>query len=784
MDNIEKILSSMSLEDKVALCEGANFWQTRAMAKYGIPAIFMCDGPHGLRKQELSGGTDMLGVNQSVPATCFPAAVTLAGSWDTELVSEVGAAIGEEAEAMGVALVLGPGANIKRDPLCGRSFEYFSEDPQLAGKLAAAHIRGLQSNGTCASLKHFAANNRETSRFNSDSVMDERTLREIYLAAFETAVKEGRPATVMCAYNKLNGVHCSDSRELLTGILRDEWGFDGLVVTDWGAMNDRVEGFRAGCDLNMPGGSNYMFKEVLDAVKTGKLPETAVDESARRVLRLIGRARKAASGEPGFEAHDALARRAAAEGAVLLQNNGALPIKPGRKIALIGEMARTPRYQGSGSSHINPTRVTSALDAMPGAIFAQGCTGNGDTSPALIDEAIKAARASDVAVVFAGLPGRYESEGFDRENMEMPEGQIQLIEAVAAANPNTVVVLSCGGAVECPWADHVNAVLYMGLPGQAGGAAVSDLLYGRANPSGKLAETWPVKYSDCPASACFASGRDAEYREGIYVGYRYYDKAGVKPRWAFGHGLSYTGFAYSGLKVEGTGVTCTLTNTGSVAGAEVAQLYIAAPRDSIHRPVKELRSFRKVFLQPGESVELSFELTERDFSIWQEGWRVPTGEYSVLVGGGSDSLPLCTKLRVVGDAFQIPAWQPGSWYESPHGAPGKSGWETMLGHVHTETEPQKGKYTMDDTLLDMKEHSFVMRCVYKGVESTVAKGAGGKCNPSDPEFRMLMASSAGAPIRVMQINGAVKGGLFAGLVEIANGHFLRGLVRMIRGRAV
>lgn len=781
MDNVEKILSAMALEDKIALCEGANFWQTRAMDRYGIPAVFMCDGPHGLRKQESLGGTDMLGVNESIPATCFPTAVTLADSWDTQLIEEVGTAIGEEAEAMGVALVLGPGANIKRNPLCGRNFEYFSEDPLLAGKLAAAHIKGLQSNGTCASLKHFAANNCETSRFNSDSVMDERTLHEIYLAAFETAIKEARPATVMCAYNKLNGIHCSDNKKLLTDILRSEWGFDGLVITDWGAMNDRVEGFLAGCDLNMPGGSNYMFKNVLAAVKSRRLSEASINNSARRMLRFIERSRKSASGSPSFEAHNTLARRAAAEGAVLLQNEGALPIKHGQKTVLIGEMARTPRYQGSGSSHINPTHVTSAIEAMPDAEFAPGCTESGETTPELIAEAVMAARTADVAVIFAGLPDRYESEGFDREDMAMPEGHIELIQAVAAANPNTIVVLSCGGAVECPWAERVNAVLYAGLPGQAGGAAIADLLYGRVNPSGKLAETWPVSYTDCAVHPYFTSGRDAEYREGVYVGYRYYDKAGVKPRWSFGHGLSYTTFAYSDLRVEGMSVTCTVTNTGLVPGAEVAQLYIAAPQNGVHRPVKELRGFKKVFLQPGESAKLHFELTERCFAIWQDGWKVPVGEYTVLVGGGLDDLQLCTKLHVDGVTLPIPAWQPGSWYESPLGTPSKSGWETVLGRAHKEASPQKGAYTMDDTLLDMKARSFVMRCVYKGVEATVANGTGGKRDPSDPEFRMMMASSAGAPIRVMQINGAIRGGLFAGLVDMANGHYLRGLWRMIRG---
>lgn len=780
MDNIEKILSAMTLEDKVALCEGADFWQTRAMEKYGIPAVCMCDGPHGLRKQDTEN-TDMLGVNKSAPATCFPTAVTLAGSWDAELVEAVGETIGEEAEAMGVALVLGPGANIKRDPLCGRNFEYFSEDPHLAGKLAAAHIRGLQKNGTGASLKHFAANNRETSRFNSDSVMDERTLREVYLPAFETAVKEGGPAAVMCAYNKINGVHCSDSKALLTDILRGEWGFEGLVVTDWGAMNDRIEGFRAGCDLNMPGGSDYMFRDVLAAVRAGKLPESAVDNCARRVLKFIDRARKGASGDANFKAHDALARRAAAEGAVLLQNAGVLPIGPGRKIALIGEMARTPRYQGAGSSHINPTKITSALEAMPDAVFAPGCTGNGETTPELLAEAVKAARDADVAVVFAGLPGSYESEGFDREDMAMPEGHLRLIEAVAEANPNTVVVLSCGCAVDCPWAERVNAVLYMGLPGQAGGAAIAELLYGRVNPSGKLAETWPLQYSDCPTSESFASGRDCEYREGIYVGYRYYDKAGAAPRWAFGHGLSYTSFAYSGLRVEGRRVSCTVTNSGTVPGAEVAQLYVAAPQDGLHRPLKELRGFRKVFLRPGESAELRFELTERDFALWQDGWRVPAGEYEVLVGGGSDDLPLRAKLHVEGEILDIPNWQPGSWYEHPHGAPSKAGWEAMLGREHVEARPKKGEYTMDNTVMEMKESSFVMKCMFKAVEGTVAKGFGGKADYTNPQFRMLMASSAGSPLRTMQINGAMKGGVFAGLLEMANGHPLRGLVRMIKG---
>ncbi len=779
--DVEKTLKQMTLEDKIALCEGANFWQTRAMDQYGIPAIFMCDGPHGLRKQDLTGGTDMLGVNRSAPATCFPTAVTLADSWDPQLVGQVGAAIGQEAQALGVALVLGPGANIKRNPLCGRNFEYFSEDPYLAGKLAAAHIRGLQENGTAASLKHFAANSQELCRFTSDSVLDQRTLREIYLTAFEIAVKEGRPATVMCAYPKLNGTHCSDNKALLTDILRTDWGFDGLVVTDWGAMCNRIEAFRAGCDLNMPGGSNYMFREAAQAVRSGQLPESAVDACARRVLALLEKSRKQGSGDARFDDHDALARKAAAEGAVLLQNQGALPLRPGQKVALIGAMAQTPRYQGAGSSHINPTRLTSARDAMPGAAFAQGCTERGETTQALLDEAAAAARQADVAVVFAGLPDRYESEGFDRKDMSMPDGHRKLIQAVAAANPNTVVVLSCGSAVECPWADQVNAILYLGLPGQAGGAAAADLLYGRVNPSGKLAESWPVRYCDCVSSSYFGTGRDAEYREGIYVGYRYYDKAGVLVRWAFGHGLSYTTFAFSDLSVKDGQVTCTVANTGSAAGAQVVQLYIAPPRDGVYRPAKELKGFQKVFLQPGERAQVRFTLDQRSFALWQDGWKVPAGEYTVLVGGSSDDLPLHTVIRVEGEALPVPAWQGGSWYEHPQGAPDRAQWEAMLGRRHQPPVLRKGQFTMDNTVDEMRQYSLVMKLMYKATESVIARGCGGKKDYEDPQFRMMMAASVESPLRNMQISSGMKGGIFPGLLEMANGHFFRGILKMIRG---
>ena len=773
---IEKILQQMTLEDKIALCSGENFWGTKKYEKYGIPPLFMCDGPHGLRKQE--NAADMLGVNESRKATCFPAEVTTAGSWDPELLTKIGTAIGEEAKEQGVGLVLGPGANLKRNPLCGRNFEYFSEDPYLAGKLAAGFIRGAEAQGIGTSLKHFAANSQEHCRFTSNSVLDDRTLRELYLTAFEIVVKEGNPSTVMCAYPKLDGTHCSDSKELLTGILRTEWGFDGMVVTDWGAMNDRVEGFRAGCDLNMPGGSAYMEKAVLAAVKSGTLSESAVDDSARRVLKLVFRAAETLKKDAtcNYDAHNTLAKEAAETGAVLLRNeDNILPLKENAKIAVIGAMAKQIRFQGAGSSHINPTRLSQPLDFLLGAVYALGCDDRGDTTDALIAEAVKTAQNAEVAVVFAGLPDRYESEGFDREDMKMPEGHLRMIDAVAEANPNTVVVLLCGCAVECPWTDKVKGILYMGLPGQAGGEAIANLLYGKVNPSGKLAESWPYTYGDVPSSEIYGKTKDALYEEGIYVGYRYYDKAGVPVRWPFGYGLSYTSFAYSDLIVDGRTVSVTVANTGRCPGAEVAQLYVGAPQSGLNRPVRELKGFKKVFLQPGESQRLSFPLDDRSFALWQEGWVVPGGTYTVQVGG------LSAKLEIAGEALAVPVWQPGSFYESCQGKPSRTQWEAMLGRHYEPEVLEKGRFTMDSTVVEMKDYSLIMKIMYKAVEATVAKGFGGKKDYENPEFRMLIASSAGAPLRSMQISGGMKDGLMQGLLEMANGHFFRGIWKMITG---
>lgn len=549
------------------------------------------------------------------------------------------------------------------------------------------------------------------------------------------------------------------------------------MVTDWGAMNDRIEGFRAGCDLSMPGGSGYMETDVLKAVQNGTLPESTVNASARRVLELVLRRAKGKEEPCDHDAHHALARQAAEAGAVLLKNEGdLLPLREGAKIAVVGTMARQMRYQGAGSSHINPLKLSQPLDFLPGATYAPGCDERGDTTPELLAEAVAAAQGAEAAVVFAGLPERFESEGFDRADMKLPQGHLRVIEAVAKANPNTVVVLLCGCVVECPWADRVKGILYMGLPGQAGGEAAADLLYGRANPSGKLAESWPFTYGDVPSSEIYGKTTDGLYQEGLYVGYRFYDRAGVPVRWPFGFGLSYTRFAYSGLTVSGDTVHVTVENTGEHAGAEVVQLYISPPSGGLHRPVRELKGFEKVFLQPGESRTVVFALNDRSFAVWQDGWKVPTGRYTVSVGDQNIAIDR------EGEALEAPAWQAGSWYETCDGKPNRRDWEAMLGREYVPPRLEKGLFTMDNTVAEMRPYSLVMKLMYKATERVIAKGCGGKIDYDDPQFRMLMASSVESPLRSMQISGGMKDGLMQGLLEMANGHYLRGILRMVRGK--
>lgn len=777
--DIEKTIQKMSLEDKIALGSGKDFWHTKGMKEYEIETLMMSDGPHGLRKQNEEA--DMLGINESVHATSFPTAVSSACSWDKELLKKEGEAIAREAAANGVAVVLGPGANIKRNPLCGRNFEYFSEDPYLTGKLAAAFIQGAEGTGIGTSLKHFAMNNQEYKRFSSDSIVDERAMREIYLAGFETAVKEGNPSTVMCAYNKINGVHCSDNKELLTDILREEWGFDGLVVTDWGAMSDRIKGYEAGCDLSMPGGCTYMEKEVCEAVRDGSLPEVYVDNSVKRLLKITEHTDAIKRTEPvDMEAHYRLATQIAEQSGVLLRNEDAiLPLSEKENIVFIGNMAQKVRYQGSGSSHINPWKLTSVTEACPQIPFVTGCFADGSTTSALLDEARLAAKQADKVVVFAGLTDVFESEGFDRDNMCMPQGHLDMIDAVTQENENVIVVLMCGSVIELPWLNKVKGLLYMGLPGEAAGEAIRNLLFGKVNPSGKLAETWPVKYEDCICASYYGAGRkDAQYRESVYVGYRYYISAGKKVQFPFGYGMSYTTFAYSDLQVEGSKVSCVITNTGKTAGKEIVQLYMEPVDSVVHRPVRELKGFEKVELQPRESKRIEFKLDDRSFAIWDKGWKIPKGTYRIAIGSSAEHILLSQCIEKEGCVLEKQEFS--DWYTSLEGIPSQTDFEKLIGHSIQENVLQKGSFTMENTVMEMRDYSLIMKIMYKAVEATVAKGFGGKKDYKNPAFRMMMYSAADCSLTGMKISGAMNNHVLEGMLEIANGHFLKGLLTMIR----
>ncbi|MBR5207706.1 MAG: glycoside hydrolase family 3 C-terminal domain-containing protein, partial [Erysipelotrichaceae bacterium] len=581
--------------------------------------------------------------------------------FNTELIKEEGKAIAEEALSMGVSIVLGPGCNIKRNPLCGRNFEYFSEDPYLSGKMAVSWIKGLQSTGVKASLKHFATNNQEFKRQNGDSQLDEKTLREIYLRPFEMAVKEAKPGTVMCCYNKVNGVHGSDNKKLLTDILRTEWGFDGLVMTDWGAMNNRVKAFQAGCDLNMPGANTYMEKKLVKAVHEGLLDEKDIDQSVERILMLIQSVYKNEKITNKSDNHHHLARKVAEEGAVLLKNEGILPLNT-NDYCLIGHMAEDIRYQGTGSSHINPIKLPQLKDVMNVPYYAC-CNKEGTVTEDALKQAKELASKHKAAVVLAGLPDLYESEGFDRDHLLMPQGHVKMIEAVASVNPNTVVVLLGGSAMEVPWQNQVNAILYMGLPGQAGAEAIMNLLTGKVNPSGKLAETWPMSYDNVISKNTFGK-KNTEYREGIYVGYRYYDKAEVPVRYPFGYGLSYTTFNYSNLTVKDNEVSVSITNTGSVKGKEAVLMYVGNDAEGYHAP-KELKRFTKVELEPNETKTVTFALSDDCFQIWKDGWKVKAGTYQILI----DSLSAAVQIE--GD---VPESYEKNWYVTVKGEPTRAEW--------------------------------------------------------------------------------------------------------------
>ena len=660
--DIKALIAQMTLEEKAGLCSGDDFWHTKAVERLGIPRTMVSDGPHGLRKQDEKA--DHLGVNDSIKAVCFPAASATAASFDKEMIGRMGQAIGDSCQHEKLSVVLGPAVNIKRSPLCGRNFEYFSEDPYLTGKMAAAYINGVQSKNVGTSIKHFALNSQEHRRMSSTSDADERTIREIYFPGFEIAVKESQPWTVMCSYNRINGTFASENRWLLTDVLRNEWGFEGYVMSDWGATARRPEGIEAGMDLEMPSSYGTNDKKIVEAVKAGKLDEKLVDLCVERILNIVFRYTENAKPDTpwNMEAQHELSAAIAAECMVLLKNEDAiLPLNKEDAVAFIGEFAMKPRFQGGGSSHINSFKTTSAVEAAQGlnVQYAQGYdVAKDEATDAMIDEAVQAAKAAKVAVVFAGLPDNYESEGYDRTHMRMPACQNKLIEAVAAANPNTVVVLHNGSPVEMPWINQVKGVLEAYLGGQAVGKATVQVLYGDVNPSGHLPETFPIKLQDNPSYLYYGGeGNRTEYREGVFVGYRYYDKKDMEVLFPFGFGLSYTTFEYSNLRVSKDAiqdtdtltVTATVKNTGKRAGKTVAQLYVGGLEGDWIRPVRELKGFEKIALEPGECKDVSFTLDKRSFAIWNEqihDWYVPGGKYEIAVGDCSRCLPLRAEIAV------------------------------------------------------------------------------------------------------------------------------------------
>lgn len=668
--------SDLTLEEKASLTSGADFWTTKAIDRVGLPSIMMTDGPHGLRKQ--AGGTDHLGLSSSVPATCFPPAVGIGSSFDPELIERVGAAIGVEAAIEDVAIVLGPGINIKRSPLCGRNFEYFSEDPIVSGVLGAASVRGVQSQGVGTSLKHFAANNQEFDRMRASSDVDPRPLREIYLRGFERVVKDAEPWTVMCSYNRINGVYASEDPWLLTQVLRDDWGFDGVVVSDWGAVNDRVAGVAAGLDLEMPSSGGRTDAQLVAAVRAGELDESVLDVAADRAIDLVRKAqrRAAVAGPLDVDAHHALAREAAGRSIVLLKNDGdVLPLAADQRIAVIGAFATEPRFQGAGSSLINPTRVDKAWDELRAvggddvtyaagfAVEGGDIAASGRTADDLRAEAVAAASAADVAVVFLGLPAAEESEGFDREHIDLPAAQLAVLDAVIAANPTTVVVLSNGGVVALPFADRVPAIVETWLLGQAGGGAVADVLYGAVNPSGKLTETVPVRLEDNPSFGNFPGEfGHVRYGEGVLVGYRWYDAKGLDVTFPFGHGLSYTTFSYgeASVAVGENGdivVRVDVTNTGARDGREIVQVYAAPVASVVQRAPRELKAFSSVALAAGESRTVELVVRREDLAYWDvrvDRWIVESGEYTVEVAASSRDIRSSASVQVEGDDVSLP----------------------------------------------------------------------------------------------------------------------------------
>lgn len=780
------IITKLNLEQKCALLSGDTVFTTRGYKNAGVPSITLSDGPNGVRKQ--AGAADHLGLNPSVPATCFPTAATVACSWDPALGEEIGRAMGEEAAAQEVAVLLGPGLNTKRSPLCGRNFEYFSEDPYLSGKMAAAYVRGIQAEGISACPKHFAVNSQELRRMASDSVVDERTLRELYLTGFEIVVKEAHPKALMSSYNLINGIYANENAHLLQDILREEWGFDGAVVTDWGGSNDHALGVKNGSTLEMPAPGGDAVRELLAAVQSGKITEADVDARLDELLTLVLDTHAAVERHNrsfDADAHHALARRAAGESVVLLKNDDALlPLAEGARVAVIGDFAETPRYQGAGSSAVNSIKVDTFLECLKDSGlhsvgFAPGFDRQGKPDAAKQAEAVALAAKADAVLLCLGLDEIKESEGLDRADMKLADNQIELLQAVREANPNTVVIVNAGASLETPWLAHCKALVYGALGGQAGAGAMVDVLTGKINPGGKLAETWANAYADTPARDRFAGpGRTVQYREGLYVGYRYYQTAGVPVAFPFGHGLSYTQFAYSDLHADAHSATLTVTNTGDRAGAEIVQLYVAKPNAEIFRPAQELKAFAKVQLAAGESKTVTLTLDDKAFRYWNTrtgSWEVEGGTYELRVGASSADIRLTAAVEVIGtDALNpyagkaLPHYQSGKVQTVPDAE-----WETLLGRPIPD---DRVKIDRNMTLGELNHGRSPLGWLVWAVLTALLNASYKK---GKPDLNVLFQYNM--PLRALakMTNGAISMGMVDGIVMEVQGFWVIGLVRVI-----
>lgn len=793
--NLQELLTELTIEEKAALVSGTDFMYTNAIPRLRIPALCMADGPHGLRKQI---GTQDNGISRSEPATAFPTAVTTASSWNPDNIRAMGEAIAEECRHYGVHVLLGPGVNIKRNPLCGRNFEYFSEDPLLTGKMGAAEVQGVQSGGVGVSVKHFALNNSENYRFMGNSIVDERAAREIYLKGFERIIREAKPATMMCAYNRINGSYCAENRWLLTDVLRKDWGFDGAVMTDWGAVRDRVEGLKAGLDLEMPGDTAICRKWILDSVKDGTLPMGVLDEAVGNILYLVDTYGKEEDApEADFTAHHRLAAEIAADSAVLLKNDGVLPLQENDRMLVVGELFEKMRYQGAGSSMICPTQVVSPKDAFDAHhlsyTYCRGYAENQTTKqPELMQEAVQRAAEYDTILVFAGLTDYVESEGADRENMRLPENQLALIDALIKTGKQIVVVLFGGSAVELPFADRVDAMLHMFLPGQNGGSAAYRLLFGEISPSGRLSESYPVRYEDVPFGEDFGKTQQEVYRESIYVGYRYYLTANKKVRYPFGYGLSYTKFSYDNMQInvrnDVVSVSCTLRNAGRMRGGEVVQLYVRAPESDVFKPVRELRGFQKVYLDPDEErdVTLTVPISElRYYNTAEKRWVLESGCYVFELCADCQTVLLSQTAQLQGETAASPyaAETLDAYAKADVRKMTRAAFEKMSGQTIPPLPPTS-PMTLESRFTDLNQ-SFMGRILFKAVLSVADKQR--KEADRLPEgierdnkvkgamfLRRILESNS---LRSMSMSSgkSMPYNFANGFMELTNGHLLKGI---------